>query len=58
MLEESKNAIAKLGGKIKEVINYELPDDAGTRTLIVIEKIKNTPNIYPRIFKKIKENPL
>ena len=57
-LEESKNAIAKLGGKIKEVINYELPDDAGTRTLIVIEKIKNTPNIYPRIFKKIKENPL
>ena len=57
-LEESKNAIAKLGGKIKEVINYELPDDAGTRTLIVIEKIKNTPIIYPRIFKKIKENPL
>ena len=57
-LEESKNAIAKLGGKIKEVINYELPDDAGTRTLIVIEKIKNTPKIYPRIFKKIKENPL
>ena len=57
-LTESKNAITKLGGKLKEVINYDLPDNAGSRSLIVIEKIKETPKAYPRMFKKIKEMPL
>ena len=57
-LEESKNAIKKLGGELKEVIEYDLPDNAGSRSLIVIKKISQTPNAYPRLFKKIKERPL
>ena len=57
-LEEAKKAILTLGGKIEKVINVELPDDMGKREIIIISKIKNTPNKYPRAFAKIKERPI
>lgn len=57
-LNEAKKAIETLGGKIIDVISLELPDDAGMRDIIVIEKIKETPKKYPRAFAKIKERPL
>ena len=57
-LEEAKNAISILGGKIEKIINLELPDGAGIRCIIIIKKVKTTPSKYPRQFAKIKEKPL
>ena len=47
-IEDAKKAIDKLGGKIIEIEKFNLPDSDIGRTIIVIEKIKNTPKEYPR----------
>jgi len=47
-LEDSLKAINILGGEIEEIKKFNLPNDLGTRSLIIIKKIKNTPNKYPR----------
>ena len=47
-LEDSLNAIKILGGKIEKIKKFNLPNNMGDRTLIIIKKIKNTPNKYPR----------
>lgn len=57
-LKEAENAIKILGGKIKTIKEYDLPDGAGKRNLIVIEKIKNTPPQYPRGNGKERKKPL
>lgn len=57
-IEEAKNAISILGGKVEKVIELELPDNAGLRNIIIIRKVKETPLKYPRAFAKIKEKPL
>lgn len=57
-LLEAKKAISTLGGEIKEIISFDLPDMAGSRNIIMIKKIKETPKKYPRAFAKIKERPL
>lgn len=44
----AEKAIALLGGKIKEIVYFALPDSDIERSLVVIEKIKNTPARYPR----------
>lgn len=59
--EEIKNAskaIGILGGKKRNVYKFELPSNCGSRTLIEIEKIKPTPDKYPRMNGKIKSKPL
>ena len=43
-----KNAIKVLGGKIKNIDEFVLPDSDMSRNVIIIDKIKNTPNKYPR----------
>ncbi len=57
-LDEAKRAIEILGGKVEDVLNLKLPNDIGTRSIIIIRKIKETPLKYPRAFAKIKEMPL
>ena len=57
-IEEAKKAIEILGGKIENILELRLPNDIGTRAIIVIRKIKSTPAKYPRAFAKIKEKPL
>lgn len=47
-LEGAKKAIKTLGGKIKDVISFQLPETEMKRTLVVIEKISSTPKKYPR----------
>ena len=56
-LDEAKSAIKLLGGEIISVNEFNL-DGAGKRTIVVIKKIKPTPNAYPRISGKIKSKPL
>lgn len=47
-INESLNAIKILGGKVLEIKKFNLPNNMGERNLIIIKKIKNTPNKYPR----------
>ena len=56
-IEESKNAIKVLGGKISSVNEYELLQE-GKRTIIDIKKIEVTPSIYPRGNGKERKSPL
>lgn len=47
-LRQAENAVKLLGGELEEVVNYELPKNCGKRSLIIIRKIKSTPEKYPR----------
>lgn len=55
-LLSSKNAVIKLGGRIKSSEKLQLADFE--RQIIIIEKIKNTPAIYPRKAGTPKKKPL
>ena len=47
-IENGKNSIKELGGKIEKIDKFFLPDGVNERTIIVIKKINNTKNVYPR----------
>lgn len=47
-LEKGKKAISVLGGNIVNKEEFELPYSDIKRTIIIIEKVKNTPTKYPR----------
>lgn len=47
-LENSKNAIQTLGGKIERIEEIILPESDIVRNIVVIRKIKQTPKKYPR----------
>ena len=47
-LEDAKKAISILGGKVEKQIEYKLPDTDMNRNLLLIKKVKSTPNKYPR----------
>lgn len=42
----SKSAVFLLGGKVKDIIKFELGESG--RSFIVIDKVKGTPKTYPR----------
>lgn len=47
-LEEAKKAIKVLGGKVEKVEKIILPETDIERNIVIIRKIKQTPNAYPR----------
>lgn len=63
-LSMSKKGIAQLGGKVEDVIYYDLcdfydtDDDDKKHCLIVIRKEKNTPSSFPRRYAQILKKPL
>ena len=57
-IKSASNAIQVLGGKKTDVYGFELPENSGSRTLVVIEKVQPTPDKYPRQNGKIKAKPL
>lgn len=57
-LLEAKNAIKILGGEIVKIEEYELPENFGKREILIVRKIKNTPDKYPRAYGQIKKNAL
>ena len=57
-IEECKDAISKLGGKIENVHEFYLPSENSKRINIYIKKVNKTNTLYPRDFAKIKKNPL
>ena len=57
-LKNSEKAIEILGGKIEEVKEISIPNTDIVRKLVVIKKIKQTPNKYPRGKNLPKTKPL
>ena len=57
-LSAAKHAIETLGGAVSGVWDYEIPGTEVRHRLILVEKVKKTPEKYPRMFAKIKKNPL
>ena len=55
-LEESRNAIRRLGLKLEQLKDFEF--DGAVHTLILLQKIAPTPAQYPRRHAKIKQSPL
>ncbi len=55
-IKECNNALKILGGKVGEVINYDLYENK--RSIVVIDKEKSTPIKYPRGNGKERKNPL
>lgn len=45
---DSEKAVKILGGKLLKVEKFELPGTDIGRSLVQIEKVKNTGNKYPR----------
>ena len=55
-LAEAKNAIAKLGLKLEQILDFSI--DGADHSVIVLRKVKPTPAQYPRRYAKIKQLPL
>ncbi|MFX4262963.1 16S rRNA (guanine(527)-N(7))-methyltransferase RsmG [Pelotomaculum propionicicum] len=47
-IKTAQNALAVLGGAVKEAVDIHLPCTGDERVLVVISKIKATPDTYPR----------
>lgn len=56
--ELAQKTIKELGGEIKEVIEYELPENFGKRFLVVVKKVCATPEKYPRSNALIKKRQI
>ena len=57
-LAEAQKSIATLGGRVTDVKDYVIPGTEITHRVIFIQKMKETPQKYPRAFAKIKKSPL
>lgn len=57
-IQNAKNALNILGGKLINKYSFDLPMDGGNRTILEIQKINSTPSKYPRNSGKIKASPL
>lgn len=47
-IKEAQNAVRLLGGIHRETVHFQLPKSDIDRSLVIIEKIKETPAKYPR----------
>ncbi len=52
-IEQARPHIKALSSEIEDIITYELPENAGCRTLVVIRKLKPTHPMYPRSSKAL-----
>lgn len=56
--EEAKKAVSLLGGRLREIREYKLPDEEINHNVVIIEKISQTPTKYPRKAPKPSKEPL
>lgn len=57
-IDNAKNAIKILGGKIEKIEKFNLPNSDNNRTILVIKKLKKTDRQYPRKAGIPTKNPL
>lgn len=53
----AENSVNQLGGKLRKLLDYKLPNGDGRR-LVIIKKISQTPTKYPRSYANITKKPL
>ena len=54
----ARGAVGQLGGRIRELRDYQIPGTDVRHRVVIIDKLRPTPQAYPRAFAKIKKNPL
>lgn len=47
-LKQAEVCLHKTGASLQDIIPYELSDNKGSRHLVVVNKVKPTPSMYPR----------
>lgn len=57
-LNNSKRALLELGGQIEKIDEFVLPGTDAKRNIIIIRKIKSTPNKFPRKAGTALKNPI
>lgn len=57
-IDQSCQAVKKLKVKLVKKGLLELPLNMGERAILVYKKNEKTPSVYPRLYAKIKKNPL
>ncbi|MDQ2086008.1 16S rRNA (guanine(527)-N(7))-methyltransferase RsmG [Herbivorax sp. ANBcel31] len=57
-LDNSKKALDILGGKVEDVIKFDLPFSDIKRNIIIIKKFRHSPTKYPRKSGKPSKKPL
>lgn len=55
-IKESEKILTELNSNILEVIKFNLPIEGSNRSLIIVEKEKETDKKYPRSYDKIMKN--
>ncbi len=57
-IAEAEKAAVTLGGKLLPLYTYTIPGTDITRRVVMVEKVRNTPEKYPRHYGVIKKKPL
>lgn len=57
-IQGAKKALKELNCQVTNIYEFDLPEGLGHRAIIEITKMKPTPSKYPRIYAKIKKQPL
>lgn len=57
-IDAAKHAISLLGGECKDIVSFCLPETDIARSFVVVQKMKSTPEKYPRGGGKILKKPL
>ncbi len=57
-VDSAGRAISILGGRLLSAYSYTIPGTDVTRKVIRVEKVKPTPEKYPRRFSRIRKTPL
>lgn len=57
-IENSHEAIEKLGGMVEDIYDYTIPTTDIVHRIVIITKIENTPKKFPRTYNQIKTKPL
>ena len=57
-IDSAAIATSKLKVKLTKKELFKLPLNLGERAILIYKKFEKTPNIYPRMYAKIKKNPL
>ena len=47
-IQQSARSITEMGGKLKDIVAVSIEDSREKRKLVIIEKVKSTPDKYPR----------
>ena len=55
---DAQKALQVLGGKIVDIKTYSVGDEFPERRVVIVEKIRKTPDAYPRRYAKISAKPL